>query len=61
MADIFQANLNINPNDDRFLMLKEVETAADESQTEAPQIEFPRKIIFVTNWFEELKEKVPVD
>jgi serine/threonine protein kinase len=61
ISDIFQANLNINPNDDRFLMLKEVETAADESQTEAPQIEFPRKIIFVTNWFEELKEKVPVD
>jgi Tol biopolymer transport system component len=58
---INRANLNISPNDERFLMLKQIETAADESQTEESTTGRPRKIIFVVNWFEELKEKVPVE
>ena len=47
---------DIHPNDKRFLMLKSADTADGESPAEAP-----RKIIVVTNWFEELKERVPVD
>ena len=39
----------------RFLMMREVE-ATEENSTQRD----PRKIIVVTNWFEELKERVPV-
>ena len=49
-------NWDISPDGERFLMLKRVGAEGDESQTENP-----RKIILVTNWFEELKERVPVD
>jgi predicted Ser/Thr protein kinase len=38
---------DISPDGKRFLMIKESDS--------------PRKIIIVTNWFEELKERVPVD
>jgi len=41
--------------DGRFLMLKPVETTDDESVSP-----IPREINIVLNWFEELKEKVPV-
>jgi len=55
----------ISPVDKRFLMLKEVETEEDESRVEElaeqRRQRNPRKIIVVINWFEELKEKVPVD
>jgi len=40
---------DISPDGKRFLMMKEVETAQDQSQ-----------INVVLNWFEELKERVPV-
>jgi serine/threonine protein kinase/Tol biopolymer transport system component len=58
---ILTGSYDIHPNGERFLMLKEVETAEDESQAEESTSEIPNKIIVVTNWFEELKEKVPVD
>jgi dipeptidyl aminopeptidase/acylaminoacyl peptidase len=61
LPDIVRANLNISPNDNRFLMLKTVETTDDESQAEESTVEETRKIIIVTNWFEELKERVPTD
>ena len=49
------------PDGNRFLMLREVETAEDTSQAEEPTTSRPNKIIIKTNWFEELKERVPVD
>jgi hypothetical protein len=47
---------DIHPDGKRFLMTKEPETIDDESTAE-----IPRKINIVLNWFEELKERVPVD
>jgi Tol biopolymer transport system component len=47
---------DISPNDKKFLMIKPIETSAEE-----PEAQNPRKIIVVTNWIEELKKKVPVD
>jgi dipeptidyl aminopeptidase/acylaminoacyl peptidase len=44
---------DISPDGNRFLMMKEF--GAEEHTIEAP-----RKIIVVTNWFEELKERVPL-
>jgi hypothetical protein len=44
---------DISPDGKRFLMMKEFEA-------EAHTIEAPRKIVVVANWFEELKEHVPV-
>ena len=46
---------DINPDGKRFLMMKEAEATDDESTEE-----IPRKINIVLNWFEELKEQVPV-
>ena len=46
---------DIHPIDKRFLMLKPVSPAEQSGAAPAPS-----KIIFVTNWFEELKERVPV-
>jgi serine/threonine protein kinase len=46
---------DISPDGKRFLMIKPGEATENEPVTEAP-----RKIIVVTNWFEELKERVPV-
>jgi hypothetical protein len=47
---------DIHPDGDKFLMMKPVSTSADESTAGAY-----RKINIVLNWFEELKERVPVD
>ena len=52
---ITRSSLNIHPDGKRFLMLNPVETADGESETKALH-----KIIIVTNWFEELKEKAPI-
>ena len=46
---------DISPDGKRFLMMKQPEAAKDES---SPEI--PRKITIVLNWFEELKERIPV-
>ena len=45
-----------HPDDKRFLVIKSAETSDDES-TSGPS----RKINIVLNWFEELKDQVPVD
>jgi hypothetical protein len=46
---------DIDPNGNRFLMIDLGHTADGESASETP-----RKINVVLNWFEELKERVPV-
>ena len=46
---------DIHPDGKRFLMMKPPAAEGDESAAE-----IPHKIIIVTNWFEELKERVPV-
>ena len=43
---------DLNPNDQRFLMIKEYESGAKDTL---------QRINIVTNWFEELKEPVPVE
>ena len=48
---------DILPEDDRFLMTKPQERIDAEESAE----EIPRKINIILNWFEELKELVPVD
>ena len=50
---------DIHPDGDKFLMIKPA-SVTDEESSEASAVDEPRKIIIVTNWFEELKEKVPV-
>jgi len=55
-----QGNFDISPVDKRFLMIKPAAVTPEESIEESVA-ELPRKIIIVTNWFEELKEKVLVD
>ena len=50
------SNWDINPDGKRFLMIKPPTVEGSESASE-----IPRKINVVLNWFEELKEKVPVD
>jgi class 3 adenylate cyclase/Tol biopolymer transport system component len=52
----YVGNFDIHPNGRKFLMLKTVETVDTESSEKISS-----KIITVVNWFEELKEKVPVD
>jgi serine/threonine protein kinase len=51
---------DISPDGTRFLMIK-LPTVTDEESLEESTVEIPRKIIIVTNWFEELKQRVPVD
>ena len=46
---------DIHPKTKKFLMIKPGESTDDESADN------PRKIIIVTNWFEELKKLAPVD
>jgi hypothetical protein len=46
---------DIHPDGKRFLMIKETAPSG-----ETPAAEVPRKINIVTNWFEELKQRVPV-
>ena len=55
------SGFDISPDGRQFLMLKEAEIANDESQAEEPTTSQPNKIIFVTNWFEELKKLAPAD
>jgi len=50
---------NIHPDGERFLMIKWPETTEEES-AEEESAEEPQRIIVVTNWFEELKDRVPV-
>jgi len=45
----------------RFLMTKPVESADDEFQAKESTAEKLIKIIVVTYWFEDLKERMPVD
>jgi serine/threonine protein kinase len=52
---------DIHPEDGRFLMMKPVPVTDEEPSEEVTAAEEPRKIVIVTNWFEELKEKVPID
>ena len=47
---------DMSPDGKRFLMIKQ---AASTDETATTQV--PRKINVVLNWFEELKERVPVD
>ena len=47
---------DIHPDGKRFLMIKATESSA----ATAPAAEGPRKINIVLNWFEELKQRVPV-
>jgi hypothetical protein len=42
-------------------MIKEQGTTSGESAAEGSEVEGSRKINIVLNWFEELKERVPVD
>jgi len=52
----FLSNWDISPEGKRFLMIKSPTAAGSESTSAGP-----RKINIVLNWFEELKERVPVD
>jgi serine/threonine protein kinase len=47
---------DVHPDGKRFLMIKQPERTKEEIEAE-----FPRKINIILNWFEELKEKVPVE
>ena len=51
--DKYVGQFDISPDGKRFLMLKPED---EESETEAP-----RKIVVVLNWFEDLKDRVPVE
>jgi hypothetical protein len=51
---------DIHPADRRFLMIK-THAVTDKEASEESTPEIPRKINIVVNWFEELKERVPVD
>jgi len=50
------SNWDIHPDGKRFLMIKPPAAAGSESTSAGP-----RKINIVLNWFEELKDRVPVD
>ena len=52
--DQYIGQFDIHPDSEKFLMLKEPVSEATTEET-------PRKINIVLNWFEELKERVPVD
>ncbi len=53
---------DIHPNGKKFLMIKPPAVSASESTAEKAAASAPQlKIIFVMNWFEELKERVPRD
>ena len=51
---------DISPDGKRFLMMKPSYATAVESTTEEDAAALQPKIIVVTNWFEELKQRVPV-
>ena len=48
---------DIHHKEKKFLMIKPPEATGETTEAAAPQ----QKIIIVTNWFEDLKKKVPVD
>ena len=52
---------DIHPDSKRFLMIKEPGTTGGESMAEESEAADPRNITIVLNWFEELKQRVPVD
>jgi serine/threonine protein kinase len=54
LGEMVEAMWAIGP-DDRFMMVKEVKPDA-----KAPAAETPTKINIVLNWFEELKQRVPI-
>jgi hypothetical protein len=47
---------DVSPDGKRFLMMKDLQAAS-----ETPAASFPRRLDIVLNWFEELKERVPVN
>jgi hypothetical protein len=51
---------DVHPDGKRFLMIKLAEATDEESTEEESAEEEPQRIIVVLNWFEELKERVPV-
>jgi serine/threonine protein kinase len=57
MLQIISTPWDIHPNGKKFLMIKPPDSTGVAQEAAASQ----SKIIIVTNWFEELKEKVPVD
>jgi hypothetical protein len=52
---------DIHPDGKKFLMIKPPATTVTESTEEEPAPAPQPKITVVLNWFEELKERVPVD
>jgi serine/threonine protein kinase len=52
---VFLSNWDISPDGKRFLMIKPATAAGSETTSMGP-----RKINIVINWFEELKQRVPV-
>jgi hypothetical protein len=56
----YTGQFDIHSDGKRFLMIKPAAVKAEESIEESVA-EVPRKIIIVTNWFEEVKEMVFVD
>ncbi len=52
---------DVHPDGNKFLMMKEERRTGDESTTEESEAANPRKIIIVTNWDEEFKQRVPVE
>jgi hypothetical protein len=52
---------DVHPDGNRFLMIKPLVPNIDESVEDVSAAGIPRKINVVLNWFEELKEKAPVD
>ena len=55
-SNAFFSNWDINPDGKRFLMIKPLTEAGSESTSAGFS-----KIIIILNWFEELKERVPVE
>jgi len=54
-------SFDITPDGKQFLMLQPPEFRNVEALRELFTEQRPRKIIIVTNWFEELKDRVPVE
>jgi hypothetical protein len=52
---------DIHRDGERFLMVKPQKTEDEESVTADAQAQAFRKINIILNWFEELKQRVPVD
>jgi serine/threonine-protein kinase len=61
ILNILLTHWDINPDGNKFLMIKPPATAGAESTEEEPAPAPQPKINIVLNWFEELKERVPAD